>query len=144
MRTFTRFAMYDAKRDRFTNEEEYLNDGEADVEALASSDFSETINRLSKDWENRKTGRYHLFRLGTVRGDGSYISQNIHRVMTDEEVLFDPDIYRWKDPPYDDASEAAYQAAVARIQAAEAVARAEREARRGQNFFISDDASDAA
>lgn len=113
------YALYDYKRDRFTNHFGAENDD------VAMAEFEYLMNTIPKDWEKRDIGRWTLWQIAFKGYD--YVPLSPYRlVMSDFDARFDPHIYYLKDPFYDDVSEAEYHANVARILDAEQRERNER------------------
>lgn len=121
-KVFDRYEMYDTRRDRFTNGG-YYSDQKA-----AEADFCERINRMTKDWKGRDRDRYFLVRLGTLKGH-TYTAGEGSVVMSDWQVPFDRQVHYLKDPTHDETADAEFLAYCEAMEAADALYRAQREAR---------------
>lgn len=104
-------AIYDRKKDRLTNEEAYVSQAAAEVA------FDFFINDLKRGWEHREKDRWFLVQLGVEVGDTREDLPKPVLIKSARRAAFDANIFRWRDPPHDAASEAHYDAEVERLMA---------------------------
>lgn len=104
------YYVYDHRRDRVAFEFDAASD------FAASLEFFDWYNRLVRPdrWEHRKLGRYWLF---AEQRSASGELLRPRPVSVDENVRLDKAWCRACDPPFDAASEAAFEAEFARLDA---------------------------